>query len=180
MLIKWANNYRGRMVYLGSPLALSAHLAGFGRPIPEGENSLEYLLDVIKEYDELTVGLDPLVLYQREGIKPNQVAKTPIPKTPRMPYKKSPAASRHMISLRSTNAFSNSGSLMPRPDSGQDDYNDDDDEEDDEDDFDNSLERKTVLLNYHLFQTFKLIVNDEYNHLIYILILPITFGIILS
>jgi hypothetical protein len=38
MLIKWANNYRGRMVYLGSPLALSAHLAGFGRPIPEGGN----------------------------------------------------------------------------------------------------------------------------------------------
>ncbi|KAK6148231.1 hypothetical protein DH2020_019143 [Rehmannia glutinosa] len=46
------------------------------RPVPDGENSLEYLLDVIKEYDESTVGLDPLVLYQRDGIKPDQVAMT--------------------------------------------------------------------------------------------------------
>ncbi|KAE8124779.1 hypothetical protein FH972_019633 [Carpinus fangiana] len=116
----------------------------------EGENSLEYLLDMIKEYDESTVGLDPLVLYQRGGIKPNQVAKTPIPKTPRTPYKKSPAASRHMISLRSTNAFSNSGSQTPRPVSGQDDY-DDDKKEDDEDDFDNSLERKTFYKDFSVW-----------------------------
>ncbi|CAM8943696.1 unnamed protein product [Rhodiola kirilowii] len=34
---------RGRLIYLGSPMALSAHLTGFGRPVPEGENGLEYL-----------------------------------------------------------------------------------------------------------------------------------------
>ncbi|GJZ20730.1 ABC transporter G family member 17-like protein [Tanacetum coccineum] len=76
---------RGRLIYLGSPTDLSAHLAGFERPVPESENNLEYLLDVIKEYDESTIGLDPLVMYQREGLKPDPVAQTPVPKqqTPR-------------------------------------------------------------------------------------------------
>ncbi|MCD7466374.1 hypothetical protein HAX54_002998 [Datura stramonium] len=79
---------RGRLVYLGSPTGVAAFLAGFARPVPDGENNLEYLLDVIKEYDESTVGLDPLVLYQRDGTKPDQAAKTPLrkpPKTPRIP-----------------------------------------------------------------------------------------------
>ena len=91
------------MIYLGCPTAVAAHLSGFGRPVPNGENSLEYLLDVIKEYDESTVGLNPLVLYQRDGIKPDQVARTPIPKTPKTPKTprgKTPV-SRHVISLRS-------------------------------------------------------------------------------
>ncbi|KAM7471071.1 hypothetical protein LguiA_009254 [Lonicera macranthoides] len=63
---------RGRLIYSGSPTALPGHLSGFGRSVPENENSLEYLLDVIKEYDESTVGLDPLVLYQSNGTKPDQ------------------------------------------------------------------------------------------------------------
>ncbi|GMN46029.1 hypothetical protein TIFTF001_015213 [Ficus carica] len=65
---------RGRLIYMGSTVGLPAHMAGFGRPVPDGENSLEYLLDVIKEYDDSTVGLEPLVLYQRDGAKPDQVA----------------------------------------------------------------------------------------------------------
>lgn len=40
---------------------------------------------MIKEYDESTVGLEPLVLYQRDGIKPNQVERTPAPKPPKRP-----------------------------------------------------------------------------------------------
>ncbi|KAA8542847.1 hypothetical protein F0562_023999 [Nyssa sinensis] len=135
---------RGRLIYLGSPTALPAHLSGFGRPAPEGENNLEYLLDVIKEYDESTVGLDPLVLYQRDGIKPDQVARTPVPKppkTPRTPYGKTP---KH-ISLRS-HQFS-TGTRTPRGDSGQSDYNDDDD---DDYDFDNSLERKPAQTPMHM------------------------------
>lgn len=59
---------------MGGPHALPSHLSGFGRPVPENENSIEYLLDVIKEHDESTVGLDPLVLFQRDGIKPDLVA----------------------------------------------------------------------------------------------------------
>ncbi|KAM3703054.1 hypothetical protein ACB098_04G066800 [Castanea mollissima] len=132
---------RGRLIYLRGPHALPTHLSGFGRPVPENENSIEYLLDVIKEYDESTVGLDPLVLFQRDGIKPDLVARTPIrktpktqtPRTPQTPYTKTPAASKH-ISLGS-HAFS---SKAPAADSSQSDY--DEDDEDDEN-FDNSIER---------------------------------------
>ncbi|KAF0915621.1 hypothetical protein E2562_037474 [Oryza meyeriana var. granulata] len=80
---------RGRLIYLGSPSALPTHMAGFGRPVPDGENSIEYLLDVIKEYDESTSGLEPLVAYQRDGTKPDGAAKTPVPRTPRTPHQKS-------------------------------------------------------------------------------------------
>ncbi|KAG6675927.1 hypothetical protein I3842_15G129300 [Carya illinoinensis] len=133
-----------RLIYLGSPLALPAHLSGFGRPVPDGENSIEYLLDVNKEYDESTIGLDPLVLYQLDGIKPDQVARTPIPKTPktsRTPYGKNPA-SKHVINLNSS-AFS-SRNMTSQPNSGKFEYDDEDDDDDDDEDFDNSLERKGV------------------------------------
>ncbi|XP_040998222.1 ABC transporter G family member STR-like [Juglans microcarpa x Juglans regia] len=130
---------RGKLIYMGSPLILPAHLSGFGRPVPEGENSLEYLLDVIKEYDESTVGLDPLVLYQRDDIKPDQMARTPIPKTPRTPYR-SCHAPKHRFSLRSL-AFSSATPMTPQPGSGQSEYFEDDD---DDENFDNSLERRTV------------------------------------
>ncbi|KAI5330560.1 hypothetical protein L3X38_029958 [Prunus dulcis] len=130
---------RGRLIYLGSPHGLSSHLSGFGRPVPDGENGLEYLLDVIKEYDESTVGLDPLVMYQRDGIKPDLVARTPVAKTPKTPtpYRKTPA-SKHAIKLRSQ-AFS-LGNRTPSGagESGQFDY------EDEDENFDNSLERKSV------------------------------------
>ncbi|XP_022737714.1 ABC transporter G family member 16-like [Durio zibethinus] len=135
---------RGRLIYMGSPSSLPAHLSGFGRPVPDGENSLEYLLDVIKEYDESTVGLDPLVLYQCDGIKPDQAARTPVPKTlktpktPRTPYMKT-SGSRHAISLHS-HAFS-IGNGTPRSQSGPFDYDDDDE---DEEEFDYSLERKAA------------------------------------
>ncbi|KAK1371054.1 Half-size ABCG transporter [Heracleum sosnowskyi] len=139
---------RGRLIYMGSPTALPAHLSGFGRPVPESENSLEYLLDVIKEYDESTVGLDPLVLYQCDGIKPDQASRTPvhrIPKTPKTPRGKTPGP-KH-ISLRS-HQFS-TGNMTPRTESGRSfDYNDNDDEDDD---FDNSLERsKTIKTPMHM------------------------------
>ncbi|KAK4479395.1 hypothetical protein RD792_014911 [Penstemon davidsonii] len=130
---------RGRLIYMGSPTALSTFLSGFQRPVPEGENNLEYLLDVIKEYDESTVGLDPLVMYQREGIEPNHMARTPVPKTPKhrkTPHGKSPWM-KH-ISLRS-GTFS-TGNMTPRSDSGQ--FGNYDDEHDDYD-FDASLERKS-------------------------------------
>ncbi|KAJ6977004.1 ABC transporter G family member 17-like [Populus alba x Populus x berolinensis] len=97
---------RGRLIYMGSPAAIPNYLSRFGRPLPDGENSIEYFLDVIKEYDESTVGLDPLVFYQRDGIKPDQAAQTPVRKTPRTartprtPYMKTPL-SKYAISLRS-------------------------------------------------------------------------------
>ncbi|KAF7813510.1 ABC transporter G family member 17-like [Senna tora] len=130
---------RGRLIYMGTPSALPAHLSGFGRPVPDGENCMEYLLDVIKEYDESTIGLDPLVLYQRDGLKPDQVAMTPVLKTPRTPYRKNTASSisKQMISLKSQGFTAGTA-----PNSSmQFSYN----IEDDDEDFDNSLERKSII-----------------------------------
>ncbi|KAJ0490026.1 putative ABC transporter, AAA+ ATPase domain, ABC-2 type transporter [Helianthus annuus] len=132
---------RGRLIYLGSPNALSAHLEGFQRPVPETENNIEYLLDVIKEYDESTIGLDPLVMYQRDGLKPDPVAQTPVPKpprTPRTPYGRTPHNQKH-IALRSLQ-FS-SGNTTPRQNSASFDYH----ENESDDEFDNSRERKAAV-----------------------------------
>ncbi|KAL8457138.1 hypothetical protein ACS0TY_035106 [Phlomoides rotata] len=131
---------RGRLIYMGSPTALAAYLAGFQRPVPESENSIEYLLDVIKEYEESTVGLDPLILYQRDGIQPDEVARTPVP---RPKFTPTPQHSKHMISLRSTQ-FSN-GNTTPKTDSEY--YNSGYGNGDEEEDFDASLERKTRTVN---------------------------------
>ncbi|CAN0896785.1 ABC transporter G family member STR2 [Linum grandiflorum] len=68
---------RGRLIYMDTPAALPKHLSQFGRPTPDTENSIDYLIDVIKEYEESTSGLDPLVLYQRDGIIPDPVVITP-------------------------------------------------------------------------------------------------------
>lgn len=122
---------------MGSPTALSAHLLGFGRPVPENENGLEYLLDVIKEYDESTVGLDPLVLYQHDGTKPDLAARTPIHKPPKINTPRNNPGPRH-ISLRS-HQFS-TGNMTSRAESRS--FDNEDDNSDDE--FDNSLERKTI------------------------------------
>ncbi|KAK1437697.1 hypothetical protein QVD17_03493 [Tagetes erecta] len=132
---------RGRLIYLGSPNALSAHLEGFERPVPESENNIEYLLDVIKEYDESTIGLDPLVMYQRDGLKPDPVAQTPVPKpikTPRKsPYGRAPHNQKH-IALRSLQIPS--GNITPRHTATSFDIN----ENESDDEFDNSRERKTA------------------------------------
>ncbi|XP_065849211.1 ABC transporter G family member STR-like [Euphorbia lathyris] len=133
---------RGRLIYMGKPAILPTHLSGFGRPVPDGENSLEYLLDVIKEYDESTVGLDPLVAYQKDGTKPKLVAKTPVPKTPRTPRTPHTNTSASKISLWSQ-AFSITGT--PHAASGQSGGYSFDDGDDDDDDFDNSLERRSVM-----------------------------------
>lgn len=131
---------RGKLIYLGSPTELPTHLSGFGRQVPDGENSLEYMLDVIKEYDESTIGLDPLVFYQRDGIKPNKVAQTPIRKpikTPITPYNKK-TLKPLKITLDSNQFPSNNSTTAP---SERYQYTDDDD---DDEDFDNSLKRRSV------------------------------------
>ncbi|KAI4347281.1 hypothetical protein L6164_008103 [Bauhinia variegata] len=58
---------RGRLIYMGRPGALGDHLSRLGRPVPDGENSADYLLEVIKEYDESIVGIEPLALYQLDS-----------------------------------------------------------------------------------------------------------------
>ncbi|KAL1356917.1 ABC transporter G family member STR [Arachis hypogaea] len=136
---------RGRLVYMGKPDLLGVFLSGFGRTVPDGENSMEYLLDVIKEYEQSTIGLDPLVLYQRDGLKPDQAAKTPVPRTPRTAYtrKNNPAgASKHMISLKSQGFTA--GTSVPDSSNFSYGYNYEDEGEDDYENFDNSLERRSA------------------------------------
>ncbi|KAG9152452.1 hypothetical protein Leryth_015846 [Lithospermum erythrorhizon] len=126
---------RGRLIYMGSPTAVSAHLAGFARPVPDGENSLEYLLDI---------------LFKGIKNKPDPVARTPVrkvPKTPRTPRStqtKTPWSIN--MNLESLQSFYG-GNMNSRADSGKFDYEDDDD---DDNDFDNSLERKTVNTPMHM------------------------------
>nr|XP_043606123.1 ABC transporter G family member STR-like [Erigeron canadensis] len=137
---------RGRLIYLGSPNGLSAHLEGFQRPVPENENNLEYLLDVIKEYDESTIGLDPLVMYQRDGLKPDPVAQTPVPKpkaTPKGPHGKTPNNQKH-IALRSIQF--QSGNTTSGANSNTFDYH----ENESDDEFDNSRERKVAHTPMHM------------------------------
>ncbi|CAL9129917.1 unnamed protein product [Musa textilis] len=132
---------RGRLIYLGTPTALPEHLSGFGRQVPEGENSIEHLLDVIKEYDESTLGLEPLVRYQRDGLKPNQAARTPIrktPKTPRTPFQKSTTRRPPRIALHSGQLSDGASTPGVNPNMFEP-YDDDDDE-----DFDKSRERKKI------------------------------------
>ncbi|KAF2317517.1 hypothetical protein GH714_023808 [Hevea brasiliensis] len=75
--------------------------------------------------------LDRITILARDGIKPDPVARTPIPKTPktpktpRTPYMNTPG-SKHALSLRSQ-AFSINGNMTSRTDSVQFDFDDDDD-----------------------------------------------------
>ncbi|KAI5076203.1 hypothetical protein GOP47_0008268 [Adiantum capillus-veneris] len=68
---------RGKLVYQGPPSSVAAHLSGMNRKVPKGENSIEYLLDVIQEYDRSAYGVDPLMIYARDGVPPAN--KGPLP-----------------------------------------------------------------------------------------------------
>ncbi|KAK7398788.1 hypothetical protein VNO78_09961 [Psophocarpus tetragonolobus] len=136
---------RGRLIYMGKPDAVQAHMSRFGRPVPDGENSIEYLLDVISEYDQATVGLDPLVQFQRDGLKPDPAVMTPVPRT--TPYRRNNPTSKHMISLRSQGFTAGT----QQPDSAQFSYHDEDEDEDEDDEsFDNSLERKSFTTSRNM------------------------------
>ncbi|KAI3961283.1 hypothetical protein MKX01_006997 [Papaver californicum] len=43
---------RGQLMYQGAPKDVCSHLRRMGRKVPKGENSIEYLLDVIQEYEQ--------------------------------------------------------------------------------------------------------------------------------
>lgn len=60
----------------------------FGRELPPGENSIEYLLDVIQEYDRSDVGIEPMVQFNLNGRKP-MPDRTPQQRTPRQTLSRS-------------------------------------------------------------------------------------------
>lgn len=61
---------RGQLMYQGSPKNVGNHLGGMGRKVPKGESPVEYLIDVIQEYDQSEHGVKVLASFARNGLKP--------------------------------------------------------------------------------------------------------------
>ncbi|CAI0405389.1 unnamed protein product [Linum tenue] len=80
---------RGQLMYQGAPTDVPRHLGRMGRKVPKGESSIEYLIDVIQEYDQSDLGVQVLAEFTRTGMKPpplagggdllSTVARTPLP-----------------------------------------------------------------------------------------------------
>ncbi|URD97111.1 ABC-2 type transporter [Musa troglodytarum] len=49
---------RGQLMFMGAPEDVGGHLSRMGRKVPSGENAVEYLLDVIQEYDQSGHGVE--------------------------------------------------------------------------------------------------------------------------
>ncbi|KAK2656668.1 hypothetical protein Ddye_009720 [Dipteronia dyeriana] len=84
---------RGQLMFQGSTKDVNLHLNRMGRKVPKGENSIEYLIDVIQEYDQSEMGVEVLAQFARTGMKPpplsdeemsiSTVAPSPTPIHPR-------------------------------------------------------------------------------------------------
>ncbi|KAL7153307.1 hypothetical protein ABFS83_04G159100 [Erythranthe nasuta] len=64
---------RGQLMYQGSPKDLTLHLDRLGRKIPDGENAMEYFIDVVQEYDQSSLGVEVLAEFALTGVKPPQL-----------------------------------------------------------------------------------------------------------
>ncbi|CAA3019488.1 ABC transporter G family member 17-like [Olea europaea var. sylvestris] len=84
---------RGQLMYQGSPKDVTLHLERMGRKVPTGENSIEYFIDVIQEYDQTEIGVEALAEFALTGMKPPMLgeedmllsAVDPSPVRPRRP-----------------------------------------------------------------------------------------------
>ncbi|RWR74074.1 ABC transporter G family member 17-like protein [Cinnamomum micranthum f. kanehirae] len=97
---------RGELMFQGSPKDVTRHLGRMGRKVPKGGNSIEYLLDVIREYDQSELGVRVLADFCLTGMKPppvtdemsiSSVAQTPsstVARTP-SPFSSHQRASGH-------------------------------------------------------------------------------------
>ncbi|OAY33524.1 ABC transporter G family member STR2 [Manihot esculenta] len=65
---------RGQLMFQGSPKDVTLHLTRMGRKVPNGENSIEYLIDVIQEYDRSEHGVEALAQFVRTGMKPPKLS----------------------------------------------------------------------------------------------------------
>ncbi|XP_059624756.1 ABC transporter G family member STR2-like [Cornus florida] len=83
---------RGQLMYQGSPKDVALHLGRMGRKLPKGENSIEYLIDVIQEYDQSELGVEALADFALTGMKPPPIADEDISVSTVPP---SPTPSRH-------------------------------------------------------------------------------------
>ncbi|PWA78943.1 pigment precursor permease, P-loop containing nucleoside triphosphate hydrolase [Artemisia annua] len=65
---------RGQLMYQGSPKDVGLHLVRMGRNLPKGENPIEFLIDVIQQYDQSEYGVDALAEFALTGMKPPQLS----------------------------------------------------------------------------------------------------------
>lgn len=61
---------RGQLMYQGSPQDVTLHLNRMGRKVSKGENPIEFLIDVIQEYDQSELGVEAVAEFARTGLKP--------------------------------------------------------------------------------------------------------------
>ncbi|KAI6694994.1 hypothetical protein NL676_022704 [Syzygium grande] len=61
---------RGQLMFQGSPKDVILHLRHMGREVPKGQNSIEYLIDIIREYDHLEFGVEFLADFAQAGLMP--------------------------------------------------------------------------------------------------------------
>nr|GLL39318.1 ABC transporter G family member 17-like [Ipomoea trifida] len=61
---------RGQLMYQGAPKDVAQHLGRMGRKVPKGENSIEFLIDVIQEYDQTEYGVEVMANFALTGKKP--------------------------------------------------------------------------------------------------------------
>ncbi|OMO56333.1 ABC transporter-like protein [Corchorus capsularis] len=61
---------RGMLMYQGSPQDVTLYLNRMGRKVPKGENAIEFLIDVIQEYDQSELGVEAVAEFARIGKKP--------------------------------------------------------------------------------------------------------------
>nr|CAD1820845.1 unnamed protein product [Ananas comosus var. bracteatus] len=65
---------RGQLMFIGPPKDVGPHLGRMGCKVPKGENSIEYLLDVIQEYDQSDIGVAALADFCLTGLKPPRLS----------------------------------------------------------------------------------------------------------
>ncbi|KAI4325982.1 hypothetical protein MLD38_031341 [Melastoma candidum] len=65
---------RGQLMFQGPPKDVTLHLGRMGRKVPKGDSSIEYLIDVIQQYDQSEHGVEALAEFARTGRKPPQLS----------------------------------------------------------------------------------------------------------
>ncbi|CAM8940946.1 unnamed protein product [Rhodiola kirilowii] len=61
---------RGQLMYQGAPNDMGIYLGRLGRKVPQGENSIECLIDLIQEYDQSEYGVEAIAEFVLTGTKP--------------------------------------------------------------------------------------------------------------
>ncbi|XP_076955784.1 ABC transporter G family member STR2-like [Bidens hawaiensis] len=65
---------RGQLMYQGSPKDVGLYLGRMGRKLPIGENPIEFLIDVIQQYDQSEYGVDAMAEFALTGMKPPKLS----------------------------------------------------------------------------------------------------------